>query len=165
MHCTSCGTALVEGAVFCKRCGTAAAAVMLRGTSAAGGPPDKLAEVAITLSVAMGAVGLGGLIAVFLFVYKLFLHGVAAGAAAFLALAGLAAVFGLTLLLGRQASRVLDTYLRPYGGQDAQTQQTSPDAAPRDTAQLEAPREPTSSVTDHTTRTFDSVHAENARRR
>lgn len=155
MHCTSCGTPLVEGAVFCKRCGTA---LMTRGSSST--PSDKLAELSIVFCVTMGVVGLGGLIAVLVLANKLFNRGVESPQVVFLTLAGLCAVFGLTMLLARQASRVLDAYLHPFGRKEAH----APELAPRDTAQLEAPREPVSSVTDHTTRTFDPIHVENSRR-
>ena len=157
MHCVSCGTALVEGAVFCKRCGTAAAA--MRGASAAPSS-EKLAELTICFAVMTGVVGLGGLLSISILVYKLMTRPTDPNTVALLALAGFAATVLLTWLLARQSSRVLDAYLRPYVNKDVPV----PELPARDTAQLEAPREPVPSATEHTTRTFDPIHVEHARR-
>lgn len=158
MHCTSCGTALVEGAVFCKRCGTAtAAAVVMRAAPSA--PSDKLAELTICFAVMTGVVSLGGLLSAAVLVFKLLTRGIHPGPAISLALLCLAATVALAWLLSRQTTRVLDAYLRPYSRTDAPAEPPA-----RDTAQLEAPREPATSVTDHTTRTFDPVYVEQSKR-
>jgi hypothetical protein len=145
---------LAEGAVFCKRCGTASRGILSK-------PSDKLAELVAVLAITTGAVGLGGLIVAFVLARELLKRGIEPSALGGTLFITLAAVFGVTWLLARQSSRALNAYLHPF---------TAPEATPaqleaRRTAELiEAPREPPSSVTDHTTRTFDPVLVERAKK-
>lgn len=161
MYCNSCGAALADGVVFCKHCGTASAGAAARAQLPAN--VNKLSETTIVFAVMTALVGLGGLFFVYLLVHRLLMGGTDPTVLVLLALAALAAVILLAGLLGRQTTRVLDAYLRASGARpDPAT--PAPSLPLRDTAQLEAPREPAASVTDHTTRTFDSVYAEQGRK-
>jgi hypothetical protein len=75
----------------------------------------------------------------------------------------LMAVVGLASMLARQLSRALGVFLRDGVGEgqaEAAAAATMPELAGRQTAQIEAPREPAASVTENTTRTFDPVYQE-----
>ena len=153
VRCQTCDELLAEGAVFCKHCGTAA-----RGLTAK--HPEKLAEVVFALTVMTSVVGIGGLIFVYMLAHNFLTKGVETPALIAVLIVALAAAFGLTALLASQLSRALNAYLRPFNGPEAAP--APPDTRP--TAQLEAPREPASSVTEHTTRTFDPVYVEKAKK-
>lgn len=101
--------------------------------------------------IVSGAVALGGLIFVFALVDKLLDKGLKPGAIVVFLMFSLAAVFGISGLLIRQLSRVLGAYLGPDEKEKRRLRKKT--VVP----QLEAPREPIDSVTEHTTRAFEPV--------
>jgi hypothetical protein len=154
MRCPNCDEPLAEGAVFCKRCGTAARGMLSK-------PSEKLAELVMVLAIATGVVAVGGLIFAYALVDLLLKRGVDGAAVGGILMVALAGVFCLALLLARQSSHALRAYLRPFVGPEAGPAQLDS----RQTAQLlDSPREPAPSVTEHTTRTFDPVYVDRAKK-
>jgi hypothetical protein len=111
---------------------------------------DKLVEIVHMTAIVSGAVALGGLIFVFVLVDKLLEKGLKPSAIVVFLMFSLAAVFGISGLLIRQLSRVLSAYLGP---DEKEKRRLRKNVVP----QLEAPREPVDSVTEHTTRAFEPV--------
>jgi hypothetical protein len=147
MFCSTCGAALTKGLSYCNRCG--AKTTLSTNQLAPSGPPDKLAEIVMGLSVISGVVVLGGFFFVYLLVTKLLDRLINPSAIIVFMMFSLAAVFGISWLLIRQLTRTLDVYLRTDKKEKQQKL-----AAP-DTPQLAAPREPIPSVTENTTRAFE----------
>lgn len=154
MFCQSCGTQLTKGLVYCNRCG---ARVAPDASPAAQGPPaDKLAELMYVLATFTALVAVGGFVFVYYLAGKLMLLGFEQSRILVTIFFCLAAAVGVSGMLVGQFSRVLTAFLRSGKPEEAR----APELAGRNTAQIEAPREPASSVTDHTTRTFDAVRQE-----
>ena len=154
MFCQSCGTALTKGLTYCNRCG---ARVVSPGLTKA--QNDNLAQVVCVLAFFSTTVTLGGLGIVYFLVRQLLLMGFEQSRIVVVTFFCLLAVVGLAALLLTHMSRALNVFLHPGAGQGAEAAET-PELTGRQTAQIEAPREPVSSVTDHTTRTFDPVYQE-----
>ena len=155
MFCQSCGTALTKGLTYCNRCGARAAPSALTDVK----KTDKLAEVVYVLATFASVVSLGGLAVVYFLVRELLRSGFEQSRIVVVTFFCLLAVVGLAGLLIKQMSRALGVFLHPGPGQGPEAAET-PELTGRQTAQIEAPREPVSSVTDHTTRTFDPVYEE-----
>ena len=161
MFCQACGTALTKGLTYCNRCGARVASTALTQVQ----KNDKLAEVVYVLAAFASGVSLGGLAVVYFLVRQLVLAGFEQSRIVVVTFFCLLAVVGLAALLIKQMSRTLGVLLHSgAGADDAQaTAADAPKLADRQTAQIEAPREPVASVTDHTTQTFDSVYRERRR--
>ena len=155
MFCQSCGTALTKGLTYCNRCGARAASPALTPQAKS----DKLAEVVYALATFASVVSLGGLAIVYFLVRELLRSGFEQSRIVVVTFFCLLAVVGLAYLLIKQMSRALNVFLHPGALQGPEAAET-PELTGRQTAQIEAPREPVSSVTDHTTRTFDPVYRE-----
>ena len=157
MFCQSCGTALTKGLTYCNRCGARAASPALA-------PPaknDKLAEVVYVLATFASVVGLGGLAIVYFLIRELLRGGFEQSRIVVVTFFCLMAVVGLAALLIKHMSRALSALLHSgTGAGENQAAAEAAESASRQTAQIEAPREPVASVTDHTTRTFDPVYEE-----
>ena len=150
MFCQSCGTALTKGLTYCSRCGARVASPAQN---------DNLAQVVCVLAFFSTVVALGGLGLIYFLVRQLLLLGFEQSRIVVVTFFCLLAVVGLAALLITHMSRALNVFLHPAAGQGTEAADT-PEPAGRQTAQIEAPREPASSVTDHTTRTFDPVYQE-----
>lgn len=150
MYCSTCGTALATGLSYCNRCGSRTALTTNRLETETP-HAEKLADIVHMTSVVTGVVVLGGLIFVYGLVSSLLGRGMNTSAIIVFMIFSMAAVFGISGLLIRQLSRVLDAYLRT--GKVETERQIEERAAP----QLDIPREPVNSVTEHTTRAFEPV--------
>jgi len=148
MFCSSCGTTLAAGLSYCNRCG-ARTAVATDSTEPETPREEKLADIVNLLAVIAGVVAIGGLIFVYGLVSSLLSKGIQPSVIIVFMIFSLAAVFGISWLLIRQLTRVLNAYLR--AGETAKLRQLDE----REIPQIEAHREPVSSVTDHTTRAFE----------
>ena len=140
MYCSTCGTEIKLGLNYCNRCGARV---------------DKLAPIENSsatgyLSMATGFVGLGGLGLTVGLIAMLLKNGVVIEAVVMLALAFLAAVFGMTFLMLRQISQRTNA-LPPVREKSFE----NPKLNSPNTAQLEEPRQPARSVTENTTRTLE----------
>ena len=154
MRCATCDELLAEGAVFCKRCGAPARALLAK-------PLYKLAELAMLYACATGVVAVAGLAFAFAVLSSLLKRGVEASSVGGIFTVCVLGVVVLAWLLARQSSRALNAYLRPFTAPAP----APPQLEPRTTAQLlDAPREPAPSVTEHTTRTFDPAYVERAKK-
>ena len=140
MYCATCGSLLNQELNYCNRCGARVDKPAIVGDSSATG----------YLSMATGFVGLGGLGLTVGLIAILLKNGVVIEAVVMLALAFLAAVFGMTFLMIRQISQMTNASQPSRKNVFENSQLNSPN-----TAQLEEPRIPAASVTENTTRTLE----------
>jgi ABC-type transport system involved in multi-copper enzyme maturation permease subunit len=141
MYCATCGSLLNQELNYCNRCGARV---------------DKLAvsenksEALQYLSMATGFVGLGGLGLTVGLIAILLNFNIQSEVVVMLALAFLAAVFGISFLMIRQISQMTNASQPSRKNVFENSQLNSPN-----TAQLEEPRIPAASVTENTTRTLE----------
>jgi hypothetical protein len=163
MFCQTCGNLITESLNYCNRCGARVTnALEFIETQR---PTDKPTGVLITLLIVTGLVVLTGLGMLFPLIIILAEIGVKTDPIAVMLFFYLATLFGISFLLLRQFSKVLDVYL--HGGNAQKKQKKNPEQSPqpaqlfeRNTGQIEAPREPFISVTEHTTRILDPAQQE-----
>lgn len=115
---------------------------------------DKLVEVIHVMTISSGVIAIAGFIFIYALIDKLLNNGMKPGSIAVFMIFSLAVVFGISSLLIRQLSRVLSTFLRKNKSETLH--QIDELVIP----QLDAPREPLSSVTEHTTRAFEPLSRE-----
>ena len=153
MYCPSCGSELTPELSYCNRCGA-----NLKPTSnQTGAPPAKLVGAAWAISMAVALVTLGGFGMIFGLVMALITRGINLSPSGMFWISfSLLVILAIDWLLVRQLSRVLDM---PQLSADA-TQPKKPKLSEKPMQQIDEPREPASSVTEHTTRTFDPIHRE-----
>lgn len=153
MYCPSCGMNVTQGLSYCNRCG---ADLKPSESLVSTGKPKGLAVI-VPLSMAMTVgLALGGIAAVFNLLMELIRSGFPVKDAMTLAVISLLMLFGTVVLLGRQLSKLIGVYLK--SGDD--TQPKKPKLSGQPPAQLNAPREPVLSVTEHTTRTLAPSYKE-----
>lgn len=140
MYCATCGSLLNQELNYCNRCGARVDKLATAGDSSA----------TSYLSMATGFVGLGGLGLTLGLIEILLKRHVVIEAVVMLAIAFLAAVFGMTFLMIRQISQMSNTSLPSSKTTPENSQLNSPN-----TAQLPEHREFVSSVTENTTRTLE----------
>lgn len=152
MYCSSCGTELTSELSYCNRCGANLRPV----SNQSGVPPAKLVGAAWAISTAVALVTLGGFGMIFGLVMTLITRGInlSPGGMFWISFA-LLVILAIDWLLVRQLSRVLDMPRLT----DA-TQPKKPELRENPKQQIGAPREPVSSVTENTTRTFEPIHRE-----
>ena len=151
MYCPTCGASVAQSLSYCNRCGvklsSATNALENCGSSAN-------SEVGGYLAIATGFTAVGGFFLVFMLVRELLKHNVNTSAIFLMTLVALATVLAISALMIRLLARSFGYGSPPNGRKD---DARSPEINGRDTAQIDAPREPLSSVTDHTTRHFGPV--------
>jgi hypothetical protein len=153
MYCPSCGTELAPELSYCKRCGANLKPI----SSQSGVPPPKLVGAAWAISMAVALVTLGGFGMIFGLVMTLITRGINLSPSGMFWISfSLLVILAIDWLLVRQLSRVLDM---PQLSADA-TQAKKPKLSEEPMQQIDAPREPASSVTEHTTRAFEPIHRE-----
>lgn len=151
MYCPSCGSEMTSELSYCNRCG----ANLKPLANQSGGPPAKLVGAAWAISMAIVLVTLGGFGMMFGLVMALISSGVnLSGGGMVLIGFSLLIILAIASLLVRQLSRVLDVSQLSGGA----TQSKQPKLSEEPVPQIGAPREPVSSVTEHTTRMFEPVH-------
>lgn len=138
---------------YCNRCGA-----NLKPTSTQSAvPPKKLVGAAWAISIAITLVTLGGFGMVFAIVMALITNGINLSEGGMvLILVSLLIILAIAGLLVRQLSRVISM---PQVSGDAPSAQR-PRLEEKPVPQIGVAREPVSSVTDHTTRTFDPIYRE-----
>ena len=114
------------------------------------------------LSVAVAWIGIVGIITIAILIGKLLEQGDIKPPAFMLVVVFCALIFGIIFLLMRQISVLSSKSFFPVA-KDAVMQMRESLPHSGNTAQLEAPREPIGSVTDHTTRIFEENLAERTR--
>lgn len=148
MHCPSCGTAVVEGLSYCNRCG--ADLKPSESLVPKSKPAGLVWAILIGFVMTTGA-AVGGLAVLFAFALEFFKRGFPTNSLTTLAIVGLLMLVGTVALLSRQMSRLINLYLQSADAPRPKNTRLSGQVPP----QLGAPREPVSSVTEHTTRTFE----------
>ena len=149
MYCPNCGTTVNKKLKYCKVCGerlSKADEVDKDGT------PGKMLDNILTTIFLVVMVGLGilvGLVAVLLG------NNVEPKFVMFIAIAYLAAVFGICFTLLSQVPKLIDARLKASA--EAVEPVRRPQLEPVTTAQLQEPTERPASVTEHTTRTLDPI--------
>jgi hypothetical protein len=153
MYCASCGSELASELSYCNRCG-----VNLKPLANQSGQPAKLVGAAWAISMAVVLVTLGGFGMMFGLVMALISNGVnLSGGGMVLLVFCLLIILAIAALLVRQLSRVLDV-AQLSGGATQSKPPHQPTLREKPVQQILAPREPVSSVTEHTTRIFEPVH-------
>lgn len=155
MFCPTCGKSVNEKLKFCNGCGGRLAKDVDRDKD---GTPGKMLDNILTTLFLVVMFGLGilvGLVAVLLG------SNVEPRFVMFIAIAYLAAVFGICYTLLSQVPKLIDAKLRPTT--DSRESSVFQQFERRTTAQLEEYREPVMSVTDHTTKTLDKVRSSEPR--
>ena len=156
MYCPSCGAVVASGLSYCNRCG---ANLKPNESLVAGKRPAGLAWVVWFGILIMGS-PFPAMIIVFDEVKKLYAAGFPLSYVMMLAVIGLLTVFGGVLLL----SRVLSPMVKAYLQSASPAEHKRPELEEHQRAQLEAAREPLSSVTENTTRTFEPLYREQKNR-
>jgi hypothetical protein len=151
MYCPSCGTELTQELSYCNRCG--ANLKPISNQSAA--PPTKLVGMAWAISVAIALVTLGGFGMIFALVLAIIARGIDISAGGMvLIFFSLLVILAVAWLLVRQLSRVLD--IAQLVGDTSEAKKPKLEEKP--VQQLGTPSQPVSSLTEHTTRTFEPMH-------
>ncbi len=141
MYCSTCAAEIKAGLNFCSRCG---ARVDKLATT------EKSSRAIGVLSAGTSFVGLGGLGLTVGLIAILLNFGVKSEVVVMLALAFLATVFGISFLMIRQISQMTNAARISQKSQFENPQLNAPE-----TAQLEEPRRPVTSVTENTTRMLE----------
>jgi hypothetical protein len=153
MYCPSCGTELNQELSYCNRCGANLKPI----SNQVGLPPAKLVGAAWAISIAVALITLGGFGMIFVLVMALIARGINLSPSGMFWISfSLLVILAIDWLLVRQLSRVLGM---PQLSADA-TQPKKPKLSEKSMQQIEAPLEPVSSVTDHTTRAFEPIRRE-----
>lgn len=153
MYCASCGTEVTQELSYCNRCG----ANLKPMATQAGVAPTKLVGAAWAISIAVTLVTLIGFGMVFSVVMTLVDRGInlSPGGMA-LVFFVLLFIFAIAALLIRQLSRVLSIPQLPVDATPVRRSQL----VEKPMQQISPASAMGSSVTDHTTRTFDPVYRE-----
>ncbi len=149
MYCQKCGNSLPGGLKYCNSCGIRLTA----DVEDKDGTPGKMLDNILTTLFLVVMFGMGilvGLVAVLLG------SGVRTEPVVVIAIAYIAAVFGICFSLVRQVPKLIDARLKASGYSVPEPDERAL-LNQRTTAQLEEYRTPVSSVTDHTTRTLEQV--------
>ena len=151
MYCPSCGSELTSELSYCNRCG-----VNLKPSNQSG-QPVKLVGATWAISMAVVLVTLGGFGMMFGLVMALITNGInLSGGGMAMIVFCLLIILAVASLLVRQLSRVLD--LAQLSSSAAQSKQPhQPMLSEKPVQQIGAPREPVTSVTEHTTRMFEPI--------
>jgi hypothetical protein len=144
---------VATGLSYCNRCGA--------NLKPAEAPASSKRPAGLAWIVWFGILIMGSpfpaMIIVFDEVKKLYAAGFPLSYVMMLAIIGLLTVFGGVLLLSRVLSPMVKAYLQIS---ESPAEQKKPELPERTPAQLEAAREPVSSVTENTTRTFEPLYRE-----
>jgi len=155
MYCPSCGAELNAELIYCNRCGA-----NLRPVSNHSATPGKIVGITWAISTAVVLVTLGGFGLMFALAMSLISSGISlSGGGMVLIVIFLLVILAVAWLLIRQLSRVLDIS-ELLGGTTQSKTNTPPALSEKSIHQISAPREPVTSVTDHTTRVFEPIHKE-----
>lgn len=149
MYCSTCGTLINEELNYCNRCGKRVAKDELMKHNDAAVSALKILSVSTGW---VGVVGLGGLIPL---IGILLGNRAAPELIVILSILFLATAFTICFMMTRQISRLIET-VSPEKQNSKQNYATERLNSPV-TGQIESPREPFISVTEHTTRTLEKI--------
>lgn len=158
MYCPSCGIAVTEELSFCNRCGTD---LKPNQSLVLTGKPKGLAVIIPFTMILTAGLAVGGIVVVFLILMKLLEAGIPSGEAMVLPIISLLLLAGTVALLGRQLSRLIGVYLQSGDASKSKNSKvTKPELSGQSSIQIVEPRQPMSSVTEHTTRILELAHKE-----
>jgi Na+-transporting methylmalonyl-CoA/oxaloacetate decarboxylase gamma subunit len=153
MYCPSCGSELTSELSYCNRCG----ANLKPLSNQSGEARSKLVGATWAISLAVMLVTLGGFGMMFALVMTLISTGVnLSGGGMALIVFCLLIILAVVSLLVRQLSRVIDLAQLSAGATQSK-QPPQPTLSEKPVPQISAPREPVTSVTEHTTRMFEPI--------
>lgn len=152
MYCSSCGAAVTQGLSYCNRCG---ANLKPSESLIPTGKPVGLAWL-VAFGLAMMGTPIGAVALVSDLIMKLLARGIPFRDLMALAIIMLVMVFGAAVLLSRLLSPLVKAYLQSGGPVESRKSELSG----RTPAQIEAAREPASSITEETTRAFEPLYRE-----
>jgi hypothetical protein len=154
MYCSSCGAEVLGEMSYCNRCG----ANLKPAANQTAQPQARSVGAAWAVSAAVGAITLGGFALIFALVMTLVSRGIKLEEGwLVLIIAALMTILVIDWLLIRQLPGLLGrAQAAGETGQSKEKHSLSEKPVP----QIAAPLPPLSSVTDHTTRTFDPVYRE-----
>jgi hypothetical protein len=152
MYCSSCGASITPGLSYCNRCG---ANLKPSESVVPSSKPAGLAWI-VWFGILMMGTPFPAMIIVFESVRVLKQAGFPIEYAMALAVFSLLMVFGSVVLLSRLLSPMVRAYLR--SGEPVKSK--TPELSGPTRAQIEAVREPVSSVTENTTRSFEPAYRE-----
>ncbi len=157
MYCSNCGNGLRQGLKYCNRCGAITTTELEKTVTS-----SESSKTAQTLAGAIGGIGVFGIIAVAVLIGRLLRKDNIEPPAFLLVMVLSLMIFAIICLLVRQISKLSGrSYF--YAARDGGMQGRESLPHTGNTAQLEPPREPIGSVTDHTTRIFEEKLAEKFR--
>jgi len=149
VYCSNCGNAVNEKLKYCNTCGERLA----EDKDDKNSPPGKMLDSMLTALFLVVMFGLGTLVGL---VAVLLGNGVPKEAVTIIAVAYLAAVFGICFMLLGQVKKLVDFKLSGFVQESDQASRPQL-LKPKTTAQLDEYRQPAASVTEHTTRTLEKV--------
>ena len=158
MFCSTCGLEVPHELNYCNRCG-ANLNPQTNLIPQMPSPPVKLTGP----TIALGATVVMSIIAIFAGVDNLAVRGVDPVALAWMVIVSLTMVFGVAALFIRLWTRLLTNSSNETAQRPAQLKKPQPNAQ-LNAAQTGPMNVPISSVTDHTTRTFEPAYRERADR-
>lgn len=150
MYCSSCGTEVTRELRYCNRCGA-----NLNPSPSL--PEQPVRQVNLTVpTISIAAMVIIGLIIIFASIADLARKDINPVALTWMVIGGLAAIVGVAALLMRQWTQLAGVVKQkePRASRNKSADEAS---APSQLPPFRS--EPVSSVTDHTTRTFDPVKA------
>jgi predicted lipid-binding transport protein (Tim44 family) len=153
MYCSSCGVAVTQGLPYCNYCG----AKLSTGDSGEKPPetrPAGLVGGLVTMMVATFVMGLFA-ITIFMGVMKTVIHLDTGAMLGFTSLS-----FLIMLMLEGIFIRLLFRPIKHRDSEPRNTFQNNRASTKELEAQTRLPMEPVSSVTEHTTRAFDTIYSE-----
>ena len=169
MYCSSCGAEVSEGMSYCNRCGAKlkAGSEELAAVVSPSQPMVRgVAGAAWAMAAAVALITVVGFGMAFSLVMAFVTRGLSLdeGRLAVVMMA-LVSVVLIDWLLLRQFSRLMSAKVQAAEDKPARPEKRRPAEKPSIVPpQLAAPREPVGSVTEHTTRTFDTVSRERERK-
>lgn len=155
MFCSNCGNQIAEGLKYCNRCGARLVSELEKADIADLAQTSVLAQ---NLSKSIGIIGAVGIIALAFLIGNLIRRDEIHPSLVVLVLIFSAVLFGIISLLVRQMSRV-SAISRQTPVSNFKMRESLPKA---DTGRLISYNEPAQSVTENTTRNFDSIFVKRA---
>lgn len=160
MYCPSCGTELTQEMSYCNRCGASLKAV----ANQADAPVSRVNSTgaAWAISIAVAFITLGGFGLIFGLVMAMVSRGVhVTEESMILIITALLVILVVDWLLIRQLPRLLGLFQYKTEKEEPKKPELKKlELSGKSKPQIAAPFEPASSVTDHTTRTFEPIYRE-----
>jgi hypothetical protein len=154
MFCSNCGNELRQNLKYCNRCGAITAAELEKTVAS-----SESGKTVQALSIVIGWVGVAGIVALAILIGNLLRKDHIEFSAFMLVVVFSIMIFAVVYLIVRQISLLSGKGFLPAAKEGVlQARQNLPRT--ENAPQLEQPKVPVGSVTDHTTRIFEETFAE-----